>query len=98
MARDASTYRGSRRNYCHEQRMMWGPNWYYGEHSAKYLTHEDWKKRSSARAELHKQHVKSLREMAISATVAAKSLIQRFSGRKGMAAGAPRARSAGRGQ
>lgn len=34
MARDASTYRGARRNYCiRERKMMWGPDWYYSGHN-----------------------------------------------------------------
>lgn len=34
MARDASTYRGARRNYCiRERHLMWGPDWYYKAHT-----------------------------------------------------------------
>jgi hypothetical protein len=33
MARDRSTYRSSRRNYCiRELKTVWGPNWYYKDH------------------------------------------------------------------
>lgn len=33
MAREASTYRGARRNFCiRDRKMVWGPDWYYGQH------------------------------------------------------------------
>jgi hypothetical protein len=35
MSRDASTYRGSRRNACLRERpkSTWGPDWYYSAHN-----------------------------------------------------------------
>jgi hypothetical protein len=32
MARDGSTYRSARRNACHEEKSMWGPEWYFKDH------------------------------------------------------------------
>jgi hypothetical protein len=33
MSRDASTYRGARRNRCiRKEKMVWGPAWYYSAH------------------------------------------------------------------
>jgi hypothetical protein len=87
MARAAETYRGARRNACiRELKGVWGPSWYYSKHNAKY-------RRGTALSKTPSRYhpLQVIGDFL-------KSKGKSSPGKKvGMSAGAPRARSAGRG-